>query len=246
MTCCFTGQEIPKEKLFVLYYPPTMAHAGWDKSVYAAARAGVAIRETANALRTYFRRYVVGRKLLGGILLAAVGLAALIVWAGAVLSAWSGSGFLARYVLPVLALVVFSFGWLRIRAFLGRWRKWKGGGKTEVRAELKAIEELIAGLPEDPDAEQAAVIMRRPVPELVSDIAFAGSYFRAFTYMDFLFYPKLRHPSTQDELPKQHSLARDAYYVGDILYDSWRMFQKDRRSYDDPRFAGSGGRRGVI
>ena len=246
MTCCFTGQEIPKEKLFVLYYPPTMAHAGWDKSVYAAAHAGVAVRETANALRTYFRRHVVGGKLAGGILLAACGLAASIVWAATVLPAWSDSGIVARFALPILGLAVLSFGWIRVRAFLRRWQKWKQGGKTEVLAELKAIEELIAGLPEDPDAEQAAIIMRRPVPELVSDIAFAGSYFRAFTYMDFLFYPKLRHPASQDELPKKHSMARDAYYVGDIFYDSWRMFQKDRRSYDDPRFAGSGGRRGVI
>jgi hypothetical protein len=30
------------------------------------------------------------------------------------------------------------------------------------------------------------------------------------------------------------------------VYDGWRMFQRDRRDFSDPRFAGSGGRRGVI
>jgi hypothetical protein len=47
-------------------------------------------------------------------------------------------------------------------------------------------------------------------------------------------------------LPAGHNLNRDAYYVGNIVYDGWRMFQRDRRDFSDPRFAGSGGRRGVI
>ena len=49
-----------------------------------------------------------------------------------------------------------------------------------------------------------------------------------------------------EELPDKHSLHRDAYSVGDLVYDNWRIFHKDDREVEDPRFVGSGGRRGVI
>ena len=101
-------------------------------------------------------------------------------------------------------------------------------------------------MPEDPTAEQAAVVMRRQCPGVVSELAFDGSYFHAFTYMDFVMFPQLRNPASQEELPDRHSLNRDAYYVGDLVYDHWRLFHKDDRELADPRFIGSGGKRGVI
>ena len=67
-----------------------------------------------------------------------------------------------------------------------------------------------------------------------------------FTYLDFVMFSELKHPASKEELPDKHSLNRDAYYVGDLVYDNWRIFHKDDREVEDPRFVGSGGRRGVI
>jgi hypothetical protein len=111
---------------------------------------------------------------------------------------------------------------------------------------LRAIEAEISKLPQDPLADEAAVVLRRACPDVLSELAFAGTYFRAFTYLDFVMYPQLSHPQRREDLPANHNLNRDAYYVGDIVYDGWRMFSRDRRDFSDPRFAGSGGRRGVI
>ena len=246
MTCCFSGEEVPTEKLFVLYYPPSMAHYGWDQSVYAAAHAKHALAEAASGLRSFHWRYVVGKKVWLGVALAIAGLLLFGVWLATVVAEWAARGFATRYVLPFVALMVTAVGLQRVRAFLRRRKRWRTVGRQTVEEELCAIEAEIAKLPEDPLAEQAAEVMRRPCPDVLSELAFEGAYFRAFTYLDFVMYPQLSHPKRREELPAGHNLNRDAYYVGDIVYDGWRMFQRDRRDFSDPRFAGSGGRRGVI
>lgn len=246
MTCCFSGEEVPTEKLFVLYYPPSMAHHGWDQSVYAAAHARHALAAVVSGLRSFHWRYVVSKKFWVGLALAAAGLTLFGVWLATVGSNWASHSFALRYVLPGVALIVTALGFQRVRAFLRRRRRWHETGRQTVEEELRAIEAEIAKLPDDPLAEQAATVMRRPCPEVLSELAFEGAYFRAFTYLDFVMYPQLGHPKRREELPANHNLNRDAYYVGDIVYDGWRMFQRDRRDFSDPRFVGSGGRRGVI
>jgi hypothetical protein len=246
MTCCFSGEEVPTEKLFVLYYPPSMAHHGWDQSVYAAAHAKHALAAAVGSLRSFHGRYVVGKKVWLGVALAIAGLLLFGVWLVTTVADWPAHGFGMRYVLPFVALLVTAFGFQRVRAFLRRRRRWLTVGRQTVEEELRAIEAEIAKLPDDPLAEQAAAVMRRPCPDVLSELAFEGAYFRAFTYLDFVMYPQLSHPKRREELPSSHNLNRDAYYVGDIVYDGWRMFQRDRRDFSDPRFAGSGGRRGVI
>jgi hypothetical protein len=246
MNCCFSGEEVPTEKLFVLYYPPSMAHHGWDQSVYAAAGARHALAAAVSSLRSFHGRYVIGKKVWLGLAMAVAGVALFGLWLATAVAQWPSAGFAQRYLLPFLALLVTAFGFQRVRAFLRRRSRWKAIGRQTVEEELRAIEAEIAKLPEDPLAEQAAVVMRRPCPEILSELAFEGAYFRAFTYLDFVMYPQLSHPKRREELPSQHNLNRDAYYVGDIVYDGWRMFQRDRRDFSDPRFAGSGGRRGVI
>ena len=155
-------------------------------------------------------------------------------------------GFVQRYLVSLAALALLLLGWSRVRAFLDRWRVWRQGGSDTVAQELATIRRLLEDLPDDPDAEEAAAIMRRECPAVISELAFYGRNFQAFTYMDFALSPNLRHPNEQKELPQEHSLYRDAYYVGEVVYDNWRTFHKDRRRMFDPRFAGSGGRRGVI
>ena len=246
MTCCFSGEEVPTEKLFVLYYPPSMAHHGWDQSVYAAAHAKHALAAAVSSLQAFHWRYVVGTRVWLGVALALAGLLLFGVWLAAVVANWPTAGFAMRYVLPSVALMVTAVGLQRVRAFLRRRRRWRAVGRQTVEEELRAIEAEIAKLPDDPLAEQAAAVMRRPCPDVLSELAFEGAYFRAFTYLDFVMYPQLTHPRRREELPAGHNLNRDAYYVGDIVYDGWRMFQRDRRNFSDPRFAGSGGRRGVI
>lgn len=247
MKCCFSGQETPTSKLFLLYYPPTMAHEKWDKSVYAAARAGEALRQTVKRLRTFFWRYVVGPKLVAGIVIGLAGLVLFALWLDMASNAWQDAGFFQRYVQLLFALLLVSFGAFRLRRFLRRFRRWRKEGRNTVAREIEEIEKEITAIrDEDPTAEQAASVMRRRCPEIISQLAFDGTYFHAFTYMDFVLYPQLKHPASREELPGAHSLNRDAYYVGDVVYDHWRLFHKDDRELEDPRFAGSGGRRGVI
>jgi hypothetical protein len=246
MKCCFSQSEVPTDKLFVLYYPPTMVHQKWEKSVYAAARARDALRVTAMQLRTFFKNYVVGKKLPGGLAVGAVGLVIFAHWLQSASVSWEELGFFRKYVQLLLALGLLSFGSFRLRRFLRRLRAWKLKGRETVGKELQEIEAQIAKMPEDPTAEQAAVVMRRECPDVVSELAFDGSYFHAFTYMDFVMFPRLKNPGSPQELPDKHSLNRDAYYVGDLVYDNWRLFQKDDRDLVDPRFVGSGGKRGVI
>jgi hypothetical protein len=246
MTCCFSGSEVPTDKLFVLYYPPTMVHQKWEKSVYAAARARDALRVTASQLRTFYKNYVVGKKLLTGLAIGAVGLVIFAHWLQSASAFWDELGLFRKYVQLLLALTFVSFGSFRLRRFLRRLRAWRLKARETVGKELQEIEEQIAKMPEDPTAEQAAVVMRRPCPDVVSELAFEGSYFHAFTYMDFVMFPQLKNPGSAQELPDKHSLNRDAYYVGDLVYDNWRLFQKDDRDLVDPRFVGSGGKRGVI
>ena len=246
MDCSFSGKPIPTDKLFVLYYPPAAAHEKWDKSFFAAARAREALAATLKHLQGFFPGHVVTLSVVPGVLAFAAGAAALGAWAFAVSSNWSEMGFASRYLAPLPGLVLVLFGRTRLRAFLERWRIWRSGCREQVADELKAIRDIIDALPEDPDAEEAAAVMRRECPDALSQIAFQGNNFKAFTYMDFVLGPKLRHPGDRAELPQMHSLFRDAYYVGDIVYENWRMFQKDRRMTSDPRFVGSGGRRGVL
>jgi hypothetical protein len=214
--------------------------------VYASARAREALKQVVHGLKTIYWKGVVGNKLLPGLLAGVVGLVCLGVWALTLARDGTGAGFLRVFLLPFAGLVLLIFARLRVRAFLRRTALWKSEGQSVVAQELSAVEAEIAKMPQDPSAEQAAVVLRRPCPSVVSEIAFDGSYFRAFTYMDFVMYPQLRHPRAEGELPTKHSRNRDAYYVGDLVYDGWRLFQKDQRDLEDPRFAGSGGRRGVI
>ena len=246
MICSYSGRPVPKEKLFILYYPPAAAHETWDKSVFAAARAREALQAAVAELESFYSRYVVSKKLYPGLSAAAGGLALLAFWIFRLLAAGSETGVPERYFLPFVGLVLLGFGRLRLRAFLGRLRAWKRQGKETAAAELAAFKARLAELPDDPDAEEAANLMRRECPAVLSEIAFQGVNYRAFTYLDFVLFPKLKHPARKDDLPNAHSLYRDAYYVGDVVYDGWRVFQKDRRGIEDPRFVGSGGRRGVI
>ncbi len=246
MKCCFSQSEVPADKLFVLYYPPTMVHQKWEKSVYAAARARDALRVTASRLRKFFGNYVVGKKLLAGLAIGVAGLVIFAHWLQGASASWDELGFFRKYVQLLVALALVSFGSLRLRRFLLRLRAWRLKGRETVGKELQEIEEQIAKMPEDPSAEEAAAVMRRQCPGVVSELAFDGSYFHAFTYMDFVMFPQLRNPVSQEELPDKHSLNRDAYYVGDLVYDHWRLFHKDDRELVDPRFIGSGGKRGVI
>ncbi len=246
MICSYSGRPAPQEKLFILYYPPAAAHEAWDKSVFAAARAREALQAAVAELESFYSRYVVSKQLYPGLLAAAAGLALLGFWIFRLLAAGSESGVLVRYFLPFAGLTLLGFARFRLRAFLRRLSAWKRRGKETVKAELSAVKARLAELPDDPDAEEASDVMRRECPAVLSEIAFQDVNYRAFTYLDFVLFPKLKHPTRKDDLPDEHSLYRDAYYVGDVVYDSWRVFQKDRRGIADPRFVGSGGRRGVI
>jgi hypothetical protein len=246
MTCSYSGRPVPTEKLFVLYYPPSAAHETWDKSVFAAARAREALKAAVEELESFHSRYVVSEKFYPGLFAAIGGLALLAFWGFQLLTAGSETGVLIRYFLPFVAVILLGFGRFRVKAFLARLNAWKTRGSETVKAELEAIQSRLTELPDDPDAEQASDLMRRECPEVISEIAFQGANYRAFTYLDFVLFPKLEHPFAKEDLPDEHSMYRDAYYVGDVVYDSWRVFQKDRRGIDDPRFAGSGGKRGVI
>lgn len=246
MHCSFSGQTVPTEKLFILYYPPAAAHETLDKSSFAAARAREALAAIRETLETFFPRFVVTRSVVPGIVTLVVGVAAAAAWGAWVVGSWGEAGFAARYLPPFAAIVLILFARSRLGALRYRLGVWRDAGKSAVERELSEIREIMDGLPEDPDAEEAAVIMRRECPGVISELAFFGRNFKAFTYMDFVLSPKLRHPADEAELPTQHSRYRDAYYVGEVVYDNWRMFQKDHRWPVDPRFVGSGGRRGVI
>ena len=246
MNCSFSGKPVPADKLFVLYYPPAAAHETWDRSFFAAARAREALGEAVRCLESFFWRYVATRRLLPGLLVFILGLGLLAGWAYLVLTRWQDLDIASRYLFPLVGTAVMLAGRSSLRAFLARRRIWSREGKETVAGELDAIRRVMADLPRDPDAEEAAAVMRRKFPDTMSDIAFWGRNFKAFTYMDFVLTPKLRHPEDPRELPGDHSLYRDAYYVGGVVYDNVRMFQRDRRILTDPRFVGSGGRRGVI
>lgn len=246
MICSYSGRPAPKEKLFVLYYPPAAAHEAWDKSVFAAARAREALRAAVAELESFYWRRVVTKKLYPGLAAAAAGLALLGFWGVRLFAAGGESSAAFRYLPLFAGLILLGFGHFRLRAFLHRLSVWKRRGKATVEAELAAVKTRLAELPDDPDAEEAADVMRRECPDVLSEIAFQGVNYRAFTYLDFVLFPKLKHPARKEDLPGEHSLYRDAYYVGGVVYDSWRVFQKDRRGAEDPRFVGSGGRRGVI
>lgn len=246
MKCSFTGESVPTDKLFLLYYPPDAAHETWEKSTFAAARAREAIGEARRCLTAFFRKYVATKQMLPGLLMCLGGLALLAAWVLSATRGWGEMGFVVRYLAPLALLVVTLIGRAWVSAFLGRWKLWRHGCREAVANELAAISRVTSDLPDDPDAEQAAAIMRREVPSILSEVAFFGQNFKAFTYMDFVLGPKLRNPVDRSELPQAHSQYRDAYYVGEIVYDNARMFQQDRRTTSDPRFIGSGGRRGVI
>ena len=246
MKCSFTGQSVPTDKLFLLYYPPDAAHETWEKSTFAAARAREAVGEARQCLVSFFWRYVAGGRSLLGLLMVLGGLALFGAWIHSALRGWGELDLAARYLAPAVLLVVTLVGSTWVSAFLGRWNLWRRGCKQAVAGELAAVSRVMSDLPGDPDAEQAAAIMRRKVPDVISEVAFFGRNFKAFTYMDFVLGPKLRNPVDRSELPQEHSQYRDAYYVGEVVYDNARMFQQDRRTTVDPRFVGSGGRRGVI
>jgi hypothetical protein len=246
MNCCFSGEKIPTDKLFVLYYPPSMAHQNWTKSVYAAARAREAVAATVDELTNFHSRYVIGKKLWPQLGLGLVGAALLSYSAWTLATGWATAGFVAKMLLPFVGLVLAWFGRVRYQAFAERKRIWAETAGATVERELKEIEALRAALAQDPSAEESAAILRRECPEELSEIAFQGKFFRAFTYLDFVLFSKLKNPVQKEELPAQHSLNRDAYYVGEVVFDSWRTFHRDRRDIIDPRFVGSSGRRGVL
>ena len=246
MKCHLSGRETPIDKLFVLYYPPTMAHYDWDKSVFAAARASEALRQTRDSLKTFYWRYVAGPKLPVGLTVGVVGVVLGYWWIQSINAEGVDLGFFRKYVVPLMATVFLLSGLARVRAFLRRSKLWKARGRKTVADELQAIEDEMAKLPEDPTAEQGASFLRRRCPDVISELAFEGRYFHADTYLDFVLYPQLRNPRQREELPDKHSLYRDAYYVGELVYDGWRLFHHDTRELVDPRFVGSGGRRGVI
>ncbi len=246
MICSYSGRPAPKEKLFILYYPPSAAHEAWDKSVFAAARAREALQVAVAELESFYPRYVISKKFYPGLLAAAAGLAMLGFCVFRLFSAGSETGGLMRYFLLFVGLILLGFGRFYLQAFLWRLSDWKARGKETVKTELEAIKAILAELPDDPTAEEAANVMRRECPAVLSEIAFQGANYRAFTYLDFVLFPKLKHPARKEDIPDEHSLYRDAYYVGEVVYDGWRVFQKDHRGIKDPRFVGSGGRRGVI
>lgn len=246
MNSSFSGQSVPVDKRFVLCYAPAAAHEDWDKSYYAAARAREALAAIRDDLESFFWRFVVTRRVVPGALSLLAAIAVLAWWALSTFGRWTELGFAVRYLPPFVALVFLVIASSRLAAFRKRLSMWRGSCKAVVADELAAIREIVETLPEDPDAEEAAEVVRRECPGPISEIAFYGHNFKAFTYMDFVLSPKLRHPAEKADLPQKHSLYRDAYYVGDVVYDNWRMFQKDRRAHVDPRFVGSGGRRGVI
>ncbi len=246
MTCSFSGRKVPLDKRFVLCYAPAAAHEDWDKSYYAVAGAREALAAIREDLESFFWRYVVTRGVVPGAVALTAAIGVLACWALLAFGQWSEHGFAVRYVPPLAALLLLLIAKSRLGALRQRLAIWRDSCKAAVAAELAAIREFLSALPEDPDAEEAAEIMRRECPGPISEVAFFGQNFKAFTYMDFVLSPKLRHPADRSELPQGHSLYRDAYYVGEVVYDNWRMFQKNRRAHVDPRFVGSGGRRGVI
>lgn len=246
MNCSFSGQKVPTDKLFVLYYPPSMAHQNWSQSVYAAARAREAMEATLDELRNFPKRYVTGKNLGLHMALGGLGLALVAYWVWVLATRWETAGFLSAFVAPFVGLVLLLFARFRYKDYAARRDLWNEKGKALVAAEIEAIEALKKDLSKDPTAEEAAPILRRECPEELSEIAFQGAHFRAFTWLDFVLFPKLKNPTSKEELPTSHSLNRDAYYVGEIVFDSWRTFHRDRRNIIDPRFVGSGGRRGVV
>lgn len=246
MTSSFNGQEVPTDKLFVLYYPPSMVHLNWSHSVYAAARANEALSSVVDELKNFRQRYVVGPKFYFHMLIGAVGLSLLGLWAWTLATQGTEAGFLSLFVAPFVGLILTLYGRFRYRAYAARKSYWDDEGLAMAEKELKEIQAGITALESDPSAEAAAPIMRRECPEVFSTIAFQGANFRAFTYLDFVLFGQLKNPTQKEELPEAHSLNRDAYYVGDIVYDSWRTFQRDRQEQIDPRFVGSGGKRGVL
>ena len=246
MNCSFSGLPVPTEKLFVLYYPPTAAHEKWDKSFYAAARAREALQEARNSLESFFTRYVLTRKIWVTLLVGVIGFGLLVYWGYVLATGWVHAGLLTRILLPIVALFFLLSFRKRMIALMGRLKAWKQIGKTSADFELAEIRQLMDELSDDPDAEDAAVFMRRECPEVLSEIAFQANNFRAFTYMDFVLSSKLKHPAEKLELPQQHSLYRDAYYVGETVFFSWHLFHKNKKIVLDPRFQGSGGKRGVI
>ncbi len=246
MNSSFSGQPVPVDKRFVLCYAPAAAHEAWDRSYYAVARAAEAVATIRDDLESFFWRFVVTPRVVPGVLALVAALAILGWWAVVSVGRWAESGWAMRYLPPLAGVVLLGIASSRLGRFRQRLSIWSGTCKAVVGEELAVVRKLLDDLPADPDAEEAADLVRRECPSPISEIAFFGQNFKAFTYMDFVLSPKLRHPSEQSELPQQHSLYRDAYYVGDVVYDNWRMFHKDRRTHSDPRFVGSGGRRGVI
>lgn len=246
MRCHLSGRETPTDKLFVLYYPPPMVHYDWDKSVYATARAGEALRQTKASLKSFYWRFTVSWKLPIGLTVVLVGMTLGYLWIQSITGQKLDLSFFQKYAMPLMTTVFLLSGFARLRDFLMRYRMWKTLGRQTVNEELHAIEDALAQLPEDPTAEQAASFLRRQCPDVISELAFEGTYFHADTYLDFVMYRHLRNPSKREDLPEKHSLNRDAYYVGEIVYDGWRLFHQDTREVVDPRFVGSGGRRGVI
>lgn len=246
MNCSFSGQKVPTDKLFVLYYPPSMAHHNWTKSVYAAARAREAVDATLDELRNFHKRYVLGKTLPWHMGLGALGLALVGYWVWVLATSWETAGFLSAFVAPFVGIVLLLFARFRYKDYVARRDLWSESAEALVASELEAIEALRKDLNKDPTAEEAAPLLRRECPEELSEIAFQGAHFRAFTWLDFVLFPKLKNPTSKEELPSGHSLNRDAYYVGEVVFDSWRTFHRDRRNIIDPRFVGSGGRRGVV
>lgn len=246
MICSLSGQEVPTDKLFVLYYPPSMAHHNWTKSVYGAARAREGVQAALDELRNFESRYVKGPNLFLHLMLGAVGLALLAYWVFTLATGWESANFLSAFVAPFVGLVLLVFARFRYKAYAERRRIWKEVASAEVERELAELTKMANSLPQDPSAEEAAPLMRRECPESLSEIAFQGKNYHAFTYLDFILFPRMKSPTTKEELPQRHSLNRDAYYVGEVVFDSWRTFHRDRREVIDPRFVGSGGRRGVI
>jgi hypothetical protein len=246
MTSSFNGQEVPTDKLFVLYYPPSMVHLNWSHSVYAAARANEALSSVSDELKNFRQRYVVGPKFYFHMLIGAVGLCLLALWAWTLALRGTEAGFLSLFVAPFVGLILTLYGRFRYRAFAARKSLWDNEGRATSEKELSEIQSAISKLSGDPTAEEAAPVLRRECPEVFSTVAFQGANFRAFTYLDFVLFRQLKNPTQKEELPEAHSLNRDAYYVGDVVYDSWRTFQRDRQDQVDPRFVGSNGRRGVL
>jgi hypothetical protein len=223
-----------------------MAHQNWTKSVYAAARAREAANAALDELKNFYPRYVTRPNLALHLGIGALGLVLIGIWLWVLATSWQSASFLTAFVFPFAGAVLLVFARAKYQAFRERKRLWDESGKAAVESELNEMRSLAAKLPADPTAEEAAPVLRREAPESLSEIAFQGQHFRAFTYLDFVLFPRLKSPVDKGELPEKHSLNRDAYYVGEIVYDSWRTFHRDRRDLVDPRFVGSGGRRGVI